>query len=395
MSTRRNTRNALILIKKEVTEGTDSVPTAGANAFKVRSLSISPIEGQEVDLDYIQGYFGGKESIRVSSYATCEFELDFAGISGAGGTAAPWEDALLACAFQQKALMTAVTATLAQVGGSTTTIKLAAGASAVDDYYNGMWLTIGAGTNNGYAGMIIDYVASTKIATLHKAAGSSFDATSSYNIAAATVYEPVTNTLPSVSIYYFLDGVRHIMLGCRGNVSFDLSANGIPTMKFSFTGIDGTITDQAMPTPTLSAFVSPSPLLSANVTGLLGGKEMTGGTTGIQTEKYTLDMQNEVSFRQVLGASGVILTGRNPTGAATIEATSQTFNDWFAYIKALTKAPSFVRNGNGAGNYCTLFMPRAQLTGGKYSDASGIVTQDFGIKAIPVSGNDEVRITIQ
>lgn len=395
MSTRRYSRNAAILIKKETTEQTDAVPTGGANAYKVRNLSISPIEGQEVDLAYIRGYFGGNESIRVSSYATCEFEIDFSGFAGgAAGTAAPWADALLGCGFAETLMASALTGT-AQATGSTTTITLAAGASAVDDYYNGMWLTTTAGANHPYSGMIIDYNGTSKLATLHKAAGGVFGATSAYSIAAATVYQPLTNSAPSVSIYYFLDGVRHILLGARGTVSFDLSAGGIPTMKFMFTGVDGTITDQSMPTTVTTAFASPSPLLTANVTGYMAGKEMIGGTAGIQVEKYSLDMQNDVSFRQVLGASGVIFSGRNPTGAATIEATTQTFKDWFADIKNLTKGPTFVRNGNAAGNYCTLFMPYAQLTGGKFADASGIVTQDFGLKAVPVTGNDEVRITIQ
>lgn len=397
MSTRRYSRNAAILMKKESTEGTDSTPTGSTNAFKVRNLSINPIEGQEIDLAYIRGYFGGNESIRVSSYATCSFEIDFSGFSGgAAGTAAPWEDALLCCGFTQKALIaTAVTGTAQASGNTTTIIHLASGSSATDDYYNGLLITITGGTNSGYSGVIIDYDGTGKLATVHKAAGSAFDNTSAYSIAAATIYEPLTNSAPSASIYYYLDGVRHILLGARGTVSFDLSAGQTPTMKFTFTGVDSTISDQSMPTTVTTAFASPSPLLTENVTGYLAGKEMIGGTTGIQAEKYTLDIQNDVSFRQVLGTSGVIFSGRNPTGAVTIEATTQTFKDWFAAIKNLTKGPSFLRNGNAAGNYCTLFMPYVQLTGGNFGDASGIVTQDFGLKAVPVAGNDEVRITIQ
>lgn len=396
MSTRRYSRNATILLKKEATEQVDPTPTAGTNAYKVRNLSIDPIEGKEVPLEYIQGFYGGYETLRVESYATCEFEVDFAGFPGdTAGTAAPWEDALLGCAFTQKALMaTAVTGT-AQAGGTTTTIKLAAGASAVDDYYNGMLINITGGTNSGYAGVVIDYVGSTKIATLHKAGGSSFDNTSAYSIAKATVYELLTSNPGSVAIYYYLDGDLHVLLGSRGNVNFDLSAGGIPTMKFMFTGVDASIATSAMPTPTFTQWGSPSPLLTDNVIGYLSGKEMSGGTLGIQAEKFSLDMGNQVEFRQVLGASGVILSGRDSKGQVTIEATPLAFKNWFSDIKNLVKGPAFIRNGNAAGNYCTLFLPRAQLTGGKYSDSSGIVTQEFGLNAIPANGNDEVRIVVQ
>lgn len=396
MSTRRYSRSALLLLKKETTEQTDATPVAGTNAYLVKNLSLKPLEGATVENAYYRGYFGVNPQIRVSSYAMVDFELDFAGFPGdTAGTAAPWEDALLCCGFQQKALMaTAVTGT-AQTGGSTTTIKLAAGASATDNYYNGMLITITAGTNSGYSGVIIDYVGSTKIATLHKAGGSAFDSTSAYSIAKASVYEPVTTPSPSATLYYLLDGVRHILLGARGTVSWDLSANGLPVMKMSYTGLDGTISDQAMPAGVFTAFASPSPLLTANVVGYLGGKEMNGGTLGIQASKLTLDMGNEVSYLQRLGAAGVIFSGRSPKGAVSIEATTQTFKDWFADVKNLTQGPCFLRNGNAAGNYTTLFMPKAQLAGGNYSDDTGIVMQDFDLIANPEIGNDEVRVVIQ
>ncbi len=274
MSTRRYSRKAVILLKKETTEGEDITPTAGANALKVRNLTISPIEGAEVSLDYIRGYFGASETLRVESYATCEFEVDFSGAAAPGTTPPIWSDAMLGCGFALTQIAAAVTGT-AQAG-STSSITLAAGASATTNYYNGMTITATGGTGSGSNAVIIAYNGSTKVATLHKTFGSAFDATTTYSIAAGAFYEPITDSQSTVSIHYYLDGVRHILLGARGTVSFDLSAGAIPTMKFMFTGVDGTISDQANPTPTLTAAVAPSPLLTANVTGLLSGKEMIG-----------------------------------------------------------------------------------------------------------------------
>jgi hypothetical protein len=393
MSARRYSRKATILIKQETTEGVDAVPTAGANAMKVRNLSISPLEGSEVPLDYIRGYYGASETLRVESYATCEFEIDFAGVA-TPGTAAPWADALLCCETAQTLIAAAVTGT-AQAGGSTTAIKLAAGASATNDYYNGLTLNVTGGTNSGGNAVIIDYDGTTKMATLHKTFASAFDGTSTYSIPAASIYDPITDNQSTGSIYYFLDGVRHVMLGARGSVSFDLSAGAIPTMKFNFIGVDASITDQSNPTPVLTAFQSPSPLLTANVIGLLAGKEMIGGTTGIQVQKFSLDLGNELKFRQLLGASGVISSNRNAKGSISIEATTQTFKDWFATVKNLTKGPFFLRNGTVAGNTCTLFGPYGQLATPKYSDSDGIVMLDLAINAVPYLGNDELRVVVQ
>src|SRR5574343_573140 len=102
--------------------------------------------------------------------------IDFSGAATAG-TVPEWAAALLACGVDQTLIASAVTGT-AQSGGSTTTIKLAAGASATDGYYNGMTLTGTGGTNSGESGVIIGYNGTTKIATLDTTAGSSWDNTS-------------------------------------------------------------------------------------------------------------------------------------------------------------------------------------------------------------------------
>lgn len=54
-------------------------------------------------------------------------------------------------------------------GGAATTITLAAGASAVNDFYNGRVVRIVFGTGAGSSGTITDYVGSTKVATVSSA----------------------------------------------------------------------------------------------------------------------------------------------------------------------------------------------------------------------------------
>src|SRR5690606_25560916 len=52
----------------------------------------------------------------------------------------------------------------------------------------------------------------------------------------SAVYELVTDNMASLTLYYFLDGIRHVMTGARGSVSFTLNAKGIPVMAFRFVG---------------------------------------------------------------------------------------------------------------------------------------------------------------
>jgi hypothetical protein len=76
----------------------------------------------------------------------------------------------------------AVTGT-AQAGSTSTTIKLASGASATNDVYKGMYVTITGGTGNGQVKIITSYVGATKVATVDSAWTTTPDATSTYSLA--------------------------------------------------------------------------------------------------------------------------------------------------------------------------------------------------------------------
>lgn len=79
-------------------------------------------------------------------------------------------------------LSTYVTGTAAAGTNNTTHITLAAGASAVDDYYNGMVIQFTAGTGSGLHNIITDYNGTTRVATVTKA-------WSTAPVAGSTVYK--------------------------------------------------------------------------------------------------------------------------------------------------------------------------------------------------------------
>ncbi|TIV30814.1 MAG: hypothetical protein E5V96_31225, partial [Mesorhizobium sp.] len=101
-------------------------------------------------------------------------------------------------------------------------------------------------------------------------------------------YDPVSSGFEAVTLYFNHDGVNHIALGSRGNVSFSLVPKQIPRYKFSFSGLLGTIADVALPTVDLSAFVTPVPVSKLNTTFTLHGwsavAESLALDAGIQVE---------------------------------------------------------------------------------------------------------------
>ncbi|MDO9142100.1 MAG: hypothetical protein Q7U38_17405, partial [Methylobacter sp.] len=241
-------RKRVILVKPEGTYGTDSVPTA-AEAVLCSNLDITPLDGSSVERNNIQPYFGQSGSIRVENFVSMTFDTEIAG-SGTAATAPEWGPLLKASNFSETVTASPITGT--GTAGTTSSITLAAGASAVNDFYTGMSISITDGTGVGQTREIIGYVGSTKVATVANLFTVAPDATSAYSIGANVMYVPnsdfgtaTANT--SVSIYFNVDGVRHVLLGARGTPSFDLSAKVIPKIKWKFIGLLGTITDEVLP----------------------------------------------------------------------------------------------------------------------------------------------------
>jgi hypothetical protein len=387
-------RKRVILVKLEPTYGSDSSPAAG-DAILCSNLDITPLEGSSVERDFIRPYFGASGSIRVENFASLTFDTEIAG-SGAAATPPEWGALLKASNFTETITAAAITGT-AQAGGTTTTIKLATGASAVDDFYTGMTVTITAGTGNAQTGEIIGYVGSTKIATIAKAWAAGPDATSTYSIGANVVYLPNSNfstavASTSASIYFNVDGVRHILLGARGTPSFDLSSKQIPKIKWKFTGLLGTISDQTLPAADFTGWQTPVTVSTANTTdiNLLG-------YTGAVVQKLSFDIANSITYRQLIGSESVLITDRKPTGQVSIEATTIATKDWWTLAKNATTGAFCVKHGQTAGNIVGFTAPKIQMSDPKYSDSDGVTMMDFTMAFIPygASGNDEIRICVK
>lgn len=387
-------RKRVILAKIESTYGTDASPVA-ADAILCRNLNINAMEGSQVERDFIRPYFGTSGAIRVENYVKMDFETELAG-SGAAATAPEWGTLLKACNFTETITAAAISGT-AQVGGSTTSIKLAAAASAVDDFYTGMTVSITGGTGSGQTGEIISYVGSSKIATIAKAWTTVPDATSQYSIGANVLYTPNSNfgtavASTSASIYFNLDGVRHVLLGARGSASFELSAKQLPVIKWTFTGLMGTISDQTLPTADFTGWQAPVTVSTANTTDL-----NLLGYNGAVLQTLNFDIANNVIYRQLVGAESVLITDRKPSGKVSIEATSITTKDWWTLGKNATTGVFAVKHGQTAGNIIGVTAPKVQLMNPAYSDSDGVAMMDFDMAFTPngASGNDEIRICVK
>ncbi|GKS87148.1 hypothetical protein AVMA1855_23370 [Acidovorax sp. SUPP1855] len=96
MSDPKFMRKLAILVAVEQIVGTFVVPVA-ANAIEVSDVTLTPIEGDEVEQGIVRPYFGASESTLVTEYRKIAFSVGFAGVA-AKGDIPGWAPLMRGCA---------------------------------------------------------------------------------------------------------------------------------------------------------------------------------------------------------------------------------------------------------------------------------------------------------
>lgn len=196
----------------------------------------------------------------------------------------------------------------------------------------------------------------------------------------------------SVYMAWQMGGVQHKISGARGDVSLSMNAGEIPKWKFTFTGLYSTPTDTAALTPNWSDYRVPVPVTNANTTTF-----SLHSISGVMS-KFSLAMNNQVVYRNVVGSESVIITDRAPSGSIAFEAGLMATKNWFTTAKNATLGALSLVHGSGvspsAGNIITLSSSRLQLVNPTYAEEDGIAMIQTDFVLVPSdSGNDEITIT--
>ena len=205
----------------------------------------------------------------------------------------------------------------------------------------------------------------------------------------SVTYDPVSASFSSVTIHYNIDGVRHKVTGARGTFTITANVGEIPTIDFTMTGIYVAPDDSAQPSVTYAAQATPLIFKQGNTTAL-----NVMGLTTAKLSNYSLDMGNEIVYRELVGGSGeVLLTNRNVSGNVTIEAVALATKDYFATALANTLGIIEFTHGTAAGNKVKVDSAKADIADVSYGDLDGIAMLEIPFTAVPsTSGNDELEI---
>ncbi len=204
------------------------------------------------------------------------------------------------------------------------------------------------------------------------------------------VYTPVSTGFESLVLYFNIDGVLHIFTGSRGSWSAGFNAKGVPVWKFTFMGLFNAVTDVALPTAVYTGFVTPLAVNKANTpTFTLHGYAAV-------MQSLTLDMANDVKYRNLVNYEGVDNVDRSPNGSAEFESTLMATKNWFNLAKDRTPGALNLVHGTTAGNIVQIQAPAVVLSQPKYSEKDGIVMLSTSLDFQPSgAGNDEFSIEIR
>lgn len=204
--------------------------------------------------------------------------------------------------------------------------------------------------------------------------------------ATSVTYQPASTALESCTIYYYQDGKRKVITGCRGTVAFGLVAGEPGIATFSFSGHEGTPTDAALVAPTYDATEPET----------IKGLSLTVNALTHAIESLTLDLSNTVSTPPDVNSSDgygeVRITARDVNGSINPEDVLLATADFIADWKADTERAIATGTIGSAGNQYALTIPLAAYREVSLGDRDGIRVLDIPFGATENTGDDEFTL---
>jgi hypothetical protein len=202
-------------------------------------------------------------------------------------------------------------------------------------------------------------------------------------------YTPISENIPLLTLYYYLDGILWKITDAQGTVSFTLNSRGIPMMNFRFVGEYSTATDTALPAGAdYSGFEAPLTV------GKVNSQSFQLHGTSPCMEQLSIDMANALTYRDLVGCGGARISDRKPAGTALFELESVATKDWAEVCRTSTSGSFSFVHGRTPGNIVTFEAPAVTCNNFAIQDSEGIAMVSLGLALEPVSGNDELVITV-
>lgn len=205
----------------------------------------------------------------------------------------------------------------------------------------------------------------------------------------SAVYQPHGAEGDYVTLFAYMDGTLFKMTDAKGTVSIALNAEEIPVMKFKYIGTYEAVTDAAFPTGiAFTGFQKPLTVGATNTaTFTLGG-------LALVTKSISIDLANQVEWRDWIGKKGARSPDRKATASAVFEMTNVATKNWAEDVRTGTEMALAITHGTVAGNIVQIAAPKLQFNQEpSISEADRVAMLNASFAVMPNAGNDEVVLT--
>jgi hypothetical protein len=207
----------------------------------------------------------------------------------------------------------------------------------------------------------------------------------------SVTYAPISTAMESATLYFWVDGIRQIMKGCRGTAEVMIDAQGIPMIRFTITGLWAAPTDTAMPSGVdLSGFQAPIVATAAHTPAF------TINSVSLVLRSFRFDLGNQVEPRLLIGREEIIITDKQEQISCTVEAVPMaTLNPFALAQDPNTTFPVSITHGITAGFITTIAAPRCQMMRLEgYENNQDVLEWPLRMRPLFDEGNDQFSIVL-
>lgn len=209
--------------------------------------------------------------------------------------------------------------------------------------------------------------------------------------ATSVIYRPYRAGTTSATIYFWLDGNLHKLLGARGTFTLEVDSQGIPYLSFKFTGLCVTPAAGANPAALTGwdAFEIPAPVNYENTP-----VPALHGYTGVY-KSFRFDAGNNVVPFNNPGEREIRITRHAAKGSISMLAPPVATIDYITIAKNSTLGKLKIAHGtvNATKWFFECVNNTCQILNPKYGDDEGRATIDADLNFVPTSaGGDEYEL---
>lgn len=201
-------------------------------------------------------------------------------------------------------------------------------------------------------------------------------------------YNLVSASFGSLTAYLVIDGVLYKFVGCRGSVKGRLNAKGIPVFAVELTSlytapVDGDIT----------GIVKTGWTYEEAVNSVNTGK-VTLNAVDLAFSTFEWDLANQIVRLDLPGPQReVMLRDRAPTASLTVLAPLLAAFDPYALADAGGTVSLTNTHGTAAGKKVKTDA-KVRVVGITETEIEGMAAYTLNLDLMPVSGNDELTLTV-